>query len=121
MLVSSDKTEVIVIQEKGTTLVIFFLLSDLGKQAQREHWSHTNNNYRKQLLPSMLEELISDATAVSSSWKWDPSSLTRSLIARPEARSQGLKPQSLPTLTRKNSDKEAEGKEKSKMFIGKAV
>ena len=37
MLVSSDKTEVIVIQEKGTTLVIFFLLSDLGKQAQREH------------------------------------------------------------------------------------
>ena len=30
MLVSSDKTEVIVIQEKGTTLVIFFFTIGLG-------------------------------------------------------------------------------------------
>lgn len=38
MLVSFGKTEVIVIQEKGTTLVILTkcLLSDLGKQAQRD-------------------------------------------------------------------------------------
>ena len=115
MLVSFGKTEVIVIQEKGTTLVILTkcLLSDLGKQAQREHWSHTNNNYRKQLLPSALEELISDAPAVSSRWKGGLSSPTRSLIARAEASSSGPKPS--PCLTWQEIVLTRRQKEKSKV------
>ena len=60
-------------------------------------------------------------TAVSISWKTDLSSLTRSPNCQTtESSNQGLNPQSLLMLTRKNSDEEVAGKEKSKMFIGKA-
>ena len=60
-------------------------------------------------------------TAVSISWKRDLSSLTRSSSCQTtESSNQGLNPESLLMLTRKNFDEEVAGKEKSKMFIGKA-